>query len=80
MKCSAYASSTEALDPVLSIAPVWKEICCVLFFQPSLCRFHTYVISVSFINTTKPSKATNIVACFLRAKAQKEQKMNSAEC
>ena len=49
-------------------------------FQPTLCQFHTYMVSVSFINTIKLSKATNIVACFLCAKAQKEQEMNSAEC
>ena len=33
------------------------------------------VVSVSFINTRKLSKATNIVVCFLCAKAQKEQKI-----
>ena len=49
-------------------------------FQPTLCQFRMYVVSVSFINTTKLSKATNIVAYFLCAKAQKEQKINSAEC
>ena len=65
----------EALD---SAPSVWKEICCALFFSTKL-MLVLYVISVSFINTTKPSKATNNVVCFLCAKAQKEQKMNS-EC
>ena len=66
----------------LSMVPAWKDICtCALFISTnaSLCQFHTYVVTVSFINTTKSSKATNIVVCFLCAKAQKEQKMNSAE-
>ena len=62
----------------LSMVPVWKEICCALFFS-------TKRMSVSYVCgqcklTTKPSKATDIVACCLCAKAQKEQKMNSAEC
>ena len=66
----------KALDPAPS---VWKEICCALFFSTKL-MLVSYVVSVSFINIlTKPSKATNIVVCFLCAKAQKEQKMNS-EC
>ena len=68
MKCFAYASSVEAFDPAsfpfYGTVPVWKEICCASFFQPSLCRFHTYMVSVSFINATKTSKATNIVVCF----------------
>ena len=65
----------KALDPAPS---VWKEICCALFFSTKL-MLVSYMVSVGFINTTKPSKATNIVICFLCAKAQKEQKMNS-EC
>ena len=62
----------------LAIVPVWKEICCALVFSTKLMSVSN-VVSVSFINTTKPSKATIIVVCFLCAKAQEEQKMNS-EC
>ena len=65
----------KALDPAPS---VWKEICCAMFFSTKL-MLVSYMVSVSFINTTKPSKATNIVVCFLCAKAQKEQRINS-EC
>ena len=69
MKCSTYASSTEALDPA-SIPFHGASLegnlhCCASFFQPRLCWFHTYVVSVS-VNTAKhakPSKATNII-CF----------------
>ena len=55
----------------------WKEICCTLFF-PTKLKLVSYMVQAS-ANTTKPSKATSSVVCFLCAKAQKEQKMNS-EC
>ena len=67
----------------LSMMPVWKPghlLCFILFNQAYVSFIHTYVVNVNFINTTKLSKATNIVVCFLCAKAQKEKKMNSAEC
>ena len=62
----------------LSMVPVWKEICCALFFSTiGFIRGQCKLFNAT--NLTKPSKATNVVACFLCAKAQKEQKMNS-EC
>ena len=65
----------------LSMVPVWKEICCASFFSTKFMLVsYVVIISISFTNTTKLSKATNTVVCFLRAKAQKEQKINSAEC
>ena len=83
MKCSTYASSAEALDPVSFPfhGASWKEICCALFFSTKFMLVsYMVIISVSFINTTKLSKATSIVVYFLCAKVQEEQKMNSAEC
>ena len=75
MKCSTYASSAESIGSS-SFSFEGNLLCFVLFNQAMLV---SYVVSVRFINTTKRSKATNIVVCFLCAKAQKEQKMNS-EC
>ena len=83
MKCSTYASSAEALDPAafpFHGASLEGNLLCFILFNQAYCMLVSYVVSVSFINTTKPSKATNIVVCFLCAKAQEEQKMNSAEC
>ena len=83
MKRSAYASSVETLDPVSfpfhGASLEGNLLCLILFNQAYVGFIRSYVVSVSFINTTKPSKATNIVVCFLYAKVQKEQKMNS-EC
>ena len=84
MKSSAYASSAEALDPAsfpFHGASLEGNLLCFILFNQAYVGFictRSYVVNVSFINTTKPSKATNIDVCFLCAKAQKEQKMNSA--
>ena len=47
MKCFAYTSSAEALDPASfpfhGTVPVWKEICCASFFS-------TKLMSVSYIH------------------------------
>ena len=84
MKCSTYASSAESLDPTsfpFHGASLEGNLLCFVLFNQAYCMLVSYVVSVSFINTTKPSlEATNIVFCFLCAKAQEEQKMNSAEC
>ena len=62
----------------LAMVPIQKEICCASIFSTKLMSVSN-VVSVSFINTTKPSKATIVVVCFFCAKAQEEQKMN-LEC
>ena len=76
MKSSAYASSAEALDPASfpfhGASLEGNLLCFILFNQPYVGFICSYVVNVSFINTTKPNKATNIVVCFLCAKAENE--------
>ena len=52
------------------------NLLCFILFNQALCRFHTYVVSVSFINTTKPSQAKLptllFVSCVLKHKRSRK--------